>query len=186
MTVGAFVPGAPEVVVLATGNSGSWDLTVAPLKGDGPPKSLLATPYNEYYPALSPDGRWLAYASDESGQNEVYVRSFPDGGAKVLVSQNGGSEPVWSRDGAELYYRGFDQLSTPLIAASVRPSPMFAIVSRTPLFDMSEYEVAVPHANYDVTPDGKFVLISQGRLSEMVLVQNWTDEIRRRSGAAAR
>jgi serine/threonine protein kinase len=186
MTVGAFVPGAPEVVVLATGNSGSWDLAVAPLTGDRTPKSLLATPYNEYYPALSRDGRWLAYTSDESGQNEVYVRSFPDGGAKVLVSQNGGSEPVWSRDGAELYYRGFDQLSTPLIAASVRTSPMFAVVSRTPLFDMSEYEAAVPHANYDVTPDGKFVLISQGRLSEMVLVQNWTDEIRRRSGAAAK
>jgi len=112
--------------------------------------------------------------------------SVGDGGAKVLVSQNGGSEPVWSRDGAELYYRGFDQLSTPLIAASVRTSPVFAVVSRTPLFDMSEYEAAVPHANYDVTPDGKFVLISQGRLSEMVLVQNWTDEIRRRSGAAAK
>jgi serine/threonine-protein kinase len=186
MTVGAFVPGAPDVVVLATGNSGSWDLAVAPLTGDRTPKSLLATPYNEGYPALSPDGRWLAYTSDESGQNEVYARSFPDGGAKVLISQNGGSEPVWSRDGAELYYRGFDQLSTPLIATRIRTSPVFTVLSRTPLFEMSEYEAAVPHANYDVTPDGKFVLISQGRLSEMVLVQNWPEDITSRSGAASK
>jgi serine/threonine-protein kinase len=186
MTVGAFVPGAPEVVVLATGNSGSWDLAVAPLTGDRTPKSLLATPYNEGYPALSPDGRWLAYTSDESGQNEVYARSFPDGGGKVLISQNGGSEPVWSRDGAELYYRGFDQLSTPLIATRIRTSPVFTVLSRTPLFDMSEYEAAVPHANYDVTLDGKFVLISQGRLSEMVLVQNWPADISSRSGATSK
>ncbi len=60
------------------------------------------------------------------------------------------------------------------------------MLSRTPLFEMSEYEAAVPHANYDVTPDGKFVLISQGRLSEMVLVQNWPEDIASRSGAASK
>jgi serine/threonine-protein kinase len=187
MTVGAFLPDASEVVALATGNSGSWDLAVLALGGDRKPRVLLGTPFNEYYPAVSPDGRWLAYTSDESGQNEVYVRSFPDGGGKVLVSQSGGSEPMWSRDGRELFYRGFDQLSTPLIAVGVRTSPTFAVAGRTSLFDMSEYEAAVPHANYDVTADGRsFVMISQGRRSEMVLVQNWSEEVRRRGSATAR
>ncbi|HET8624782.1 MAG TPA: hypothetical protein VFM14_14555, partial [Gemmatimonadales bacterium] len=166
--------------------SGSWDIAVVPLDGDRKPRVLLGTPFNEYYPALSPDGRWLAYTSDESGQNEVYVRSFPDGGSKVLVSQTGGSEPVWSRDGRELFYRGFDQLSTPLVSVTVETSPAFAVAKRTPLFDMSEYEAAVPHANYDVTADGGFVMVSQGRLSDMVVVQNWTEEARRRSSTVAK
>jgi serine/threonine-protein kinase len=184
--VAAFRPSGREVVAFLTGKSGSWDIAVVPLDGDRRPRVLLGTPFNEYYPALSPDGRWLAYTSDESGQNEVYVRSFPDGGGKVLVSQTGGSEPVWSRDGRELFYRGFDQLRTPLVSATVETSPAFAVVKRIPLFDMSEYEAAVPHANYDVTADGGFVMVSQGRLSDMVVVQNWPEEARRRGSAAAK
>ncbi len=180
MTAGAFAPGGHEVVALVTGNAGSWDLAVVPLTGERKPRVLLGTPFNEYYPALSPDGRWLAYTSDESGQNEVYVRPFPSAGGKVLVSQSGGSEPVWSRDGRELFYRGFDQLGTPLIGVSVQTAPEFRVLGRTPLFDVSEYEAAVPHANYDISPDGKgFVMVSQGRLSEMVLVQHWIEELRR-------
>jgi eukaryotic-like serine/threonine-protein kinase len=187
MGVGAFVPGRREVVAFITGNAGSWDLGLVPLDGDRKPKILLGTPFNEFYPALSPNGRWLAYVSDESGQNEVYVRSFPDLEGKVLVSQSGGSEPVWSRDGRELFYRGFDRLATPLVAVTVRTSPSFSVIARTPLFDLSEFEAAVPHANYDVTSDGKsFVLISQGRVSQMVLVQNWLDEVSRRSGQAGK
>ncbi|HEU5168976.1 MAG TPA: protein kinase [Gemmatimonadales bacterium] len=187
MTVGAFTPEGRYVVALVTGNAGSWDLAVVPVAGDRTPRLLLGTPFNEYYPAVSPDGRWLAYTSDESGQNEVYVRAFPDGRGKILVSQNGGSEPVWSRDGRELFYRGFDQLGTPLVAVSVQSAPDFRVLTRAPLFDVSEYEAAVPHANYDVTPDGKtFVMVYQGRLSEMVLVQNWTEEARRGAMSPAR
>jgi serine/threonine-protein kinase len=183
--VGAFVPGRRELVAFMTGQAGSWDLALVALDGDRTPKILLGTPFNEWYPALSPDGRWLAYVSNESGQNEVYVRSFPDLGNKVLVSQSGGSEPVWSRDGRELFYRGFDRLATPLVAVTLRTSPTFSVVNRNPLFDLTEFEAAVPHANYDVTPDGKsFVLISQGRVSEIVLVQNWVDEVRRRAPVA--
>jgi Tol biopolymer transport system component len=187
MGVAAFVPDRREVVVFITGNAGSWDVGLVPLEGERAPKLLLGTRFNEFYPALSPDGRWLAYVSDESGQNEVYVRSFPDLGGKVLVSQSGGSEPVWSRDGRELFYRGFDRLATPLMAAALRTSPTFAVVGRTPLFDLSEFEAAVPHANYDVTADGKgFLLVSQGRVSQMVLVQNWTEEVGRRTAPAAK
>ena len=112
------------------------------------------------------------------------MRSFPEGGEKVLISQSGGSEPVWSRSGRELFYRGFDKLNTPLVAVTLRTSPTFSVVSRTSLFDMSEFEAAVPHTNYDVTADGDFVMVSQGRLSEMVLVQNWAEELHRRGADA--
>ncbi len=187
MTVGAFTPDGREAVVLVTGNAGSWDLAVMPVTGEGKPRVLLGTPFNEAYPALSPDGRWLAYTSDESGQNEVYVRGFPEGGGKVLVSQNGGSEPMWSRDGRELFYRGFEELGTPLVALSVQATPEFRVLGRTPLFDVSEYEAAVPHANYDIAPGDKgFVMVSQGRVSEMVLVENWAAELQRRGASGAK
>jgi serine/threonine-protein kinase len=179
-TIGAFLPSGDRVLSIVTGSAGSFDLALTPLAGNGADQPLLATNFNEYYPGLSPDGRWLAYVSDESGQNEVYVRPLTGGGAKVLVSQNGGSEPVWSRNGAELFYRGFGAQGTPLVAVAVQTTPAFRVVSRTELFDVSDYEPATPHANYDVGPDGRFVMVHQGRLSDMVVIQNWTEEVRRK------
>jgi Tol biopolymer transport system component len=167
------------------GVGGSWDIFTIPPTGPRTPVPLLATSFNEQYPALSPDGRWLAYVSDESGQNEVYVAPFPGPGAKVLVSNNGGIEPVWAPDGRELFYRGYADEGTPLVSVVVQTSPEFRVVSRTNLFDIADYESAAPHANYDVSPDGRgFVMVRQGRLSEMVLIQNWTELVR--SGARAR
>ena len=182
LTAGAFTRDGKELIAVGAGRNGADnDLVTLPLAGDRTPRPFLATPFNEAWPALSPDGRWLAYQSDESGESEVYVRPFPGPGAKVLVSQNGGSEPVWSRDGRELFYRGFGQQGTPLVAVAVRAAPEFQVLSRTTLFDAADFEGAQPHANYDVSPDGRsFVMVRQGPLSEMVLVQNWPEEARRR------
>ena len=181
LTAGAFSPDGNQVLTIPLGRDGSWDIGILSNSPAPEPKALLATPFNEGWPALSPDGRWLAYMSDESGQNEVYVRPHPGPGAKVLVSQNGGREPVWSRDGRELYYVGFEQQGSQLVAVGVETEPELRVLSRTALFDASEYEPADPHANYDVGPDGRFVMVHQGRLSEMVLVLNWTEEVRRRT-----
>ena len=178
-TLGAFLPGGDRAVTIVTGSGGSFDLALTPVTGAAS-QALLATNFNEYYPALSPDGRWLAYVSDESGQNEVYVRPLQGAGAKVIVSQNGGSEPVWSRRGNELFYRGFGMQGTPLMAVSVQTSPTFRVLSRAQLFDVSDYEPATPHSNFDVGPDGRFAMVLQGRLSDIVLIQNWTEEVRRR------
>jgi Tol biopolymer transport system component len=185
LTAGAFSRDGKELIAVGTGSNGAdWDLVTLSILGERTPKALLATPFNEAWPALSPDGRWFAYQSDESGQNEVYVRPFPGPGAKVLVSQDGGAEPVWSRDGHELFYRGFGQQGTPLVAAAVRAAPEFRVLSRTTLFDAADFEGATPHANYDVSPDGRsFVMVRQGPLSEMVLIQNWAQEARRRGAA---
>jgi serine/threonine-protein kinase len=184
MTAGAFTSGGNQILTIPLGRDGSWDIGTVSNPDAPESAALLVTPFNEGWPALSPDGRWLAYGSDESGQLEVYVRPYPGPGAKVLVSQNGGREPVWSRDGRELYYVGFEQQASQLVAVGVETEPEFRVRSRVALFDASEYEPADPHANYDVGPDGRFVMVHQGRLSEMVMVLNWTEEVRRRTTTA--
>src|SRR5262249_21977072 len=119
--------GSGEEKVLATapnhGHTGSWapdgssivytdfavatraDIWMRPLAPEGPPRPIVQTPFNERAPRISRDGRWIAYTSDESGRDEVYVQSYPRPGAKFQVSIDGGGEPVWSPSGHELFYR---------------------------------------------------------------------------------
>jgi Tol biopolymer transport system component len=134
---------------------------------------FVATPYSEGWPSLSPDGHWLAYASDESGRFEVYVRPFPGPGGQVLVSHNGGSEPVWSRDGRELFYRAVGGRDAKLVAAAIERSPALRVTNRTELFPIADFENATPHANYDVLKDGRFLMVRQQSASEIVFVLNW-------------
>ncbi|HXG70208.1 MAG TPA: protein kinase [Gemmatimonadaceae bacterium] len=184
-TVGAFVRNSEELVILHTSQMfGNGDLYTLSLNRRGTPTALLASPFNESYPAVSPDGKWLAFVSDESGQEEVYVRPLHGQGAKTLLSRSGGSEPVWSRSGRELYYLGSGETGTLLIAAAVSTGAEFKVVGRTDLFQFSEYEGATPHANYDVMPDGRFVMVHQGRMSEIIIVQNWTAEVKRRNAGS--
>jgi hypothetical protein len=83
-----------------------------------------------------------------------------------------------------VFYRGLGPQGTPLIAASVQTTPEFHVGSRTTLFDVTSYEGATPHANYDIAPDGKnFVMVRQGQLSEIVMVQHWSEEVRRHGAA---
>ena len=187
VTAGAFTPDGENIVAIPLGAGGNWDLSIIPTSGAGAPEPLMATQFNDAFPSVSPDGRWLAYQSDESGQFEVYVRPFDGRGGKVLVSLRGGDEPVWSRDGRELFYRGVgtDGAGNWLIVARVRTDPTFEVVSRTPLFEVRAFEPAAPHANYDVSPDGEqFVMVHQGQLSRMILIQNWIEEVRARGGGA--
>jgi Tol biopolymer transport system component/tRNA A-37 threonylcarbamoyl transferase component Bud32 len=132
------------------------DLWIVPTAGDRKPVPYLKTPFNELDGQFSPDGKWVAYTSDESGgRNEVYVRAFPAGAAKFPVSNSGGGLPRWRQDGRELFYRALDGR---LMAASVRPvaqglefgtpAALFATVPPAGLF-------AYP---YDVSPDGQRIL----------------------------
>jgi serine/threonine-protein kinase len=152
-----------------------FDLMTVPLVGDDRrARPLLNTRYMEGFPALSRDGRWLAYVGDESGRPEVYVRAFPGMSGKVVVSQNGGMEPVWSRDGHELFYVGTVGGIPQLMSAKVETTPQFRVTSRTALFPYTEYETATPHANYDVMPDGQsFIMVRLGRASEFTYLQDW-------------
>jgi hypothetical protein len=127
-------------------------------------------------PRLSPNGHWVAFATDESGSSEVVVQPFPGPGPRVQVSSGGGTEPVWSRDGKRVFYRG----ARKIIAANVVTTPSFAVVSRDVLMDDVYLPAVSPHANYDVTLDGKKFLMLQGQDRHLLVVHNWADELRAR------
>ncbi|MFI5209093.1 MAG: protein kinase [Gemmatimonadales bacterium] len=143
---------------------------------DSAPASRMLIPgaFNESAPALSPDGHWLAYESNEAGRMEVYVRSYPLLGARVSVSLLGGTEPAWSRNGRELFYRSGDSVMT----ASVALSPTFAVTGRRRLF-AGPFLVGARSREYDVTPDGQhFVMIRGGSgQSSLIALNNVFDRL---------
>ena len=144
---------------------------------------LLTSPARETSPALSPDGKWLAYVSNESGKAEVYVRPFPDvGSAKWQVSLSGGFTPVWAHNGRELFY--LDGARS-MVAVTIQPGSTLTVVGQRVLFPALAYSFAGSYPTYDVTPDDKrFVMIRSVAASaetEMVLIQHWAEDLKRRA-----
>ncbi|MEO5826231.1 MAG: protein kinase [Gemmatimonadales bacterium] len=167
------------VVRTTTPSAGSGDiLGVRP--SDGVVAPIVATSHIEYSPSLSPDGRWMAYVSGESGRLEVYVVPFPDPGtAKWQASPEGGSAPRWGLRGNELFYL---DLQSRLIATQVTINPTFALLGQRTLFDASGYvRQSVSRRNYDVSADGqRFLMIKRaGNVmgSQLVVVENWFEEL---------
>jgi Tol biopolymer transport system component len=156
---------------------GDWDIGTVSVDGDGEPEVFLDTPFSEHSGMLSPDDRWLAYVSDESGRDEVYVRSFPDAGGKVQVSTEGGIEPMWSRDGRELFYRNRYRM----MAVSVTEEPELVLGDPVMLFEEPyALEGGNPNANYDVAADGRFVMIgvTPAEATQLHVVRNWSEELK--------
>ena len=145
---------------------------------------IVADSYDEGYSEVSPDGRWLAYASTLSGRYEVYVRALEGEADQVQISTTGGNEPMWSRDGRELFYRADVDGHSQFTVATVDRGPPFRVASRRALFSMEEYDAAQPHANYDVAPDGKsFVMIHRAPTWRLTVIQNLPALVRRLSGS---
>ncbi|HJR36721.1 MAG TPA: protein kinase [Gemmatimonadales bacterium] len=165
-----FTPDGRSALLRTVAPSGSRDIWLVALDSTRPPVPLLQNPANEVAPALSPDGRWLAYVSTESGRAEVYVQSFPKMAARVPVSLDGGTEPVWSPRGDELFYRS----GPALLAATVRPGPVFGVLRRTLLFSDRNYLADLTHQVYDVAPDGRHFLMvrNQGGTSHLTVTLN--------------
>jgi hypothetical protein len=150
------------------------NLRVRRLSGDTAVKPLLVEPSFTLSIALSPDGRWLAYTSNQTGQYEVYVSPFPDMKSKRMVSSGGGAEPRWSRDGRELYFVSGGKL----MAVSVPPGASFTPGAPRPLFSVEGYRRARNHAQYDVAPDGRFVMIREpGESVGAVYAEQWFAEL---------
>jgi Tol biopolymer transport system component len=160
-------------------SSGTFNLEAVSLDSSHTARMLAASPSaHEAFGRVSPDGRWVAYTSDESGRIEVYVRPFAGSGGRVQVSTAGGRRPIWSHDGKQLYYWDGDRL----IAVMMTFNPAPAVASRTALFAGRYQE------DFDVVADGSRFLMIQTQPTgvELIAVPNWRTELRRVTGSGAR
>jgi Tol biopolymer transport system component len=140
------------------------------------PNPFLQMPSNQTAAKLSPDGRYVVYVSEESGQREIYVQSFPEGGRKITVSSNGGVQPRWSRDGKELFYVE----GSSLMAVAVSTVPSFSLGPAKRLFEHPSF-TAAPVPQYDVSADGeRFVVAEPVGETSIRIVQNWFAEFKDR------
>jgi Tol biopolymer transport system component len=171
------------VVRTETSARGNGDIVAVRTGGDST-VDVAATGAAELSPALSPDGRWVAYLSNESGGNEIYVKPFPNVDAgKWQVSNGAFASPVWSRDGKELY---FIDAGYRLVAAQIGTGAGFTVSELRPLFDVSRFVPEIYHPTFDVTKDGRFIFAgarssATARSSRLVEVDNWFADVRARA-----
>jgi serine/threonine-protein kinase len=155
-----------------------WQLRIS----DRTTQPVIRTAANESTPRLSPDGRWLAYASDESGRQEIYVQPYPGPGGRWQVSADGGREPVWNPSGRELFYRSGDKM----MVADIATQPGFSSGRPRLLFEGPYEPTVFTVANYDVSPDGRrFLMLRRtehgaAAPTQINVVLNWADELTRR------
>jgi serine/threonine-protein kinase len=164
--------------VFRAGSGGGRDIFAMRPGIDSVPVPIVAGEKEEYAPSLSPDGRWLAYGSDASGREEIFVRPFPESSAgRWQVSLTGGTEPVWSPDGRELFYRSEDQQ---LVAVAIDAGPAFRILSRRTLFSTRPYHRDTRHYAYAVGPDRSFYFVQRtvAPNDEVVVIHNWLEELK--------
>ena len=172
---GTWLPDRSALVTVGNSLQGDsrGDIAIVRNAGRGPVEPLVATRFEERFPAVSPDGRWLAYASDQSGTSDVYVRPLDREGAELRVSLAGGSEPMWGPGGHELFYREPLAHGIMLTAATLRLVPAPQVTERKQLFDVTSMSTTAPHSNYDVAPDGRtFVMVRQNASTRIEVIQN--------------
>jgi Tol biopolymer transport system component len=164
------------------------DVYVLEMGGERKPRPFMQSKFDEGSPRFSPDGRWIAYCSYESGRNEIYVQSYPGPGPKIQISTEGGCDPTWKRTGGELYYRNADQM----MAVPVTTGPAFTAGKPKLLWERHYNQgtnsmCGAPgpsSSNYDVTADGqRFLMIQEGEqdapATEIRVVVNWAEELKR-------
>jgi serine/threonine-protein kinase len=187
----SFSPNGRRLAYWAPGVSHSADLFTAVIQGDpekpslGSPELFLGTPANEAMPAFSPDGRWIAYTSDDSGPTEIFVRSFVDPASRWQISNGGGAVPVWSRHG-ELLYRGSDQR---IVAVPYTARGDAFIAGKARRWSEIVLQVITGQSwSWDLAPDAKRMAVvvpgdEKAASSRLLLLMNFTDELQRRAVA---
>jgi eukaryotic-like serine/threonine-protein kinase len=160
--------------------SSAQDISVLSLDGERRSQPFLQTSASEVDASFSPDGHWLAYASNESGRYEVYVQPFPASGGKWQISTEGGREPIWSRNGREIFYRTGDKM----MAVDVAIQPAFQAAIARVLFQGPYEPTTSVSPNYDVSTDGqRFLMVQpsdqQPAVTEFNVVLNWFEELKR-------
>ena len=191
-TPGSWSPDGTTVAFVEEGESEGlaffqFDIWVLSI-GDRKTRAVIHTAANEMTPEFSPDGRWLAYVSNESGRSEVYVQPYPGPGERHLISTNGGYQPAWSRNGRELFYVQFGGISggvTRLMSVKVATAPAFLAGTPETLFESADLASAWGRS-YDVAPDGKRFLLTLSKEAptnlapaQMIFVQHWFEELKR-------
>jgi len=175
----ALTPDGAVAILDSQMNSSNSSILQLPLSQGAKPNDLVVTQFNEYASALSPDGRWLAYQSSESGKPEVYVRELSGAGGRWKISTEGGEEPRWSRDGHALYYR----IGSQFMNVTVNPTPAFAAGKPVNLFNGIFDLRTSSGVSYDVDPKSdRFLMIrgaEESTAPSVMIVLNWFDELRR-------
>jgi serine/threonine-protein kinase len=156
---------------------------VLPMERDSTTKPFLRGPFPLSYPAFSPDGRWLAYVSAESGANEVYVQPYPGPGEKIRISPDGGHSPVWGPTQRELFYLREGHLLKQMMVVEINGTADFRSGKPRLLFE-GPYGSTNPLRGYDIAPDGRrFLMTRPGTpeppLRQMHIILNWTEELKR-------
>jgi len=155
------------------------DIWILPLDGDSKPYPLLDTEDGEYNPAFSPDGRWLAYVLNKSGQQEVYLMRYPDGGLPIQVSAGGGVGPIWSHDGRELYYMN----GKTMMAVKIKADPNTPVGTPEQLFTLEGPYLTAGNLwrTYDISRDGRFLMHRriEDAEAQLICVQNWFEELKK-------
>ncbi len=163
------------VVTAGTGLEGGsrTDIGIVRNGGRGPIEPLVATRFAEQFPGVSPDDRWLAFSSVQSGREQVYVRRLDGTGEQVQISLSGGAEPVWGPNGRELFYRAPTAETSELMVATLQTNPTLSVTNRQVLFPVADIATATPHSNYDISPDGRtFVMVRLNPSSRIMVIQN--------------
>jgi Tol biopolymer transport system component len=162
-----------------------WGIWTLPIDGNGEPEPFLEIPAN--YPSFSPDGKWIAYSSDETGRFEVYVRPFPEGAPVYRISADGGSSPLWSPDGKQLMftdrYSEGERDTRPIMVADVATTPEFRQSRPRKLLDLPHFG-SIPIRSYDISPEGdRFVIgtsifdLEPQEVTQINIVTNWFEEL---------
>jgi Tol biopolymer transport system component len=170
-----WTPGGKGILITVDDPKSGWGVYLVALDPTPSAKPLLRDRFNATAPRVSPDGRWLAYVSDESGRNEVYAQAFPELGRKVQVSVAGGAEPVWHPRGGEIVYRSTSSRTFMSVAVQAREtlalSPPRVLVS-----DAGTARGTADHTQFDVAPDGRLLAVEEPAAdarSEMRIVLGW-------------
>jgi serine/threonine-protein kinase len=143
------------------------------------PEPVVQTGFDNGGGSLSPDGKWLAYVSNETGRDEVYVRPYPGPGGRWQVSLEGGGEPLWTREGSEIIYRASN--GNQVVSAPVRTRPGFEVTGRSTVFTGDYLPAYFRDHNYAVSRDGRtFVMVrsAQSTNQSVTVMLHWFDQIR--------
>ena len=194
----SFSPDGKRLAFFESGPGTGFDLWTVPLESDGAglrpgkPEVFLQTPADERYPSFSPDGRWIAYSSDESGTRQVYVRAFPDKGGKWQISNSDGQLPMWSRNGRELF---FETLDRHIMVAGYAVKGDSFVADKPRMWSEKQLGTSAGAANnVGLAPDGKRIVAlmpvntaeAQKAQNHVTFLMNFFDEVRRRTATQAK